>query len=152
MLGAASPLKGRPALFRRAGLCYTEVEKRSGNVLPAFCGFYGACGAAIGVGLFMSVYTNTTPLTKEYWGACNMATALALQKMGEIGGPRCCKRNTFLALNSAADSIHHVIGIDIEQNGKVECDFSRHNAECLKDICPFFKNNKKYMLMINAKV
>ena len=31
MLGAASPLKGRPALFRRVGLCYTEVEKSSGG-------------------------------------------------------------------------------------------------------------------------
>ena len=65
----------------------SEAEKRAKNVLPAFCGFYGACGAAIGVGIFMSIYTGTTPLTKDTWKLCNMSTADALKEMAKIGGP-----------------------------------------------------------------
>ena len=75
-----------------------EVRRRARNVLPAFCGLYGACGAAVGCGIFMSVYTGTTPLSKDTWSLCNYATAGALSEMAKLGGPRCCKRNTFAAL------------------------------------------------------
>ena len=74
------------------------MRRRARNVLPAFCGLYGACGAAVGCGIFMSVYTGTTPLSKDTWSLCNYATAGALSEMAKLGGPRCCKRNTFAAL------------------------------------------------------
>lgn len=114
-----------------------ETESRAKNVLPAF---YGACGAAIGVGIFMSVYTGTTPLAKETWGICNMSTAEALKEMAEIGGLRCCKRNTFLALKSSVESIRKYLGIDIVCDDAIECSFSKFNAECLKEDCPFYKD------------
>jgi len=116
-----------------------ETEKRAKNVLPAFCGLYGACGAAIGVGIFMSVYTGTTPLSKDTWGMCNMSTVEALKRMAEIGGPRCCKRNTFLALQSGSESVRKYLGIDIASDDAIECGFSKFNAECLKEDCPFYK-------------
>ena len=30
--------------------------------------FYGNCGAAVGTGIFISIITEATPLTKENWG------------------------------------------------------------------------------------
>ena len=38
-----------------------EVRRRAHNVLPAFCGLYGACGAAVASGSFMADYTGTAP-------------------------------------------------------------------------------------------
>lgn len=116
-----------------------EAKKRAKNVLPAFCGLYGACGAAVGVGIFFSIFTETTPLTKETWGKCNMATALALTKMAEVGGPRCCKRNTFIALLRGSEFIRDNLGIDLGTDEKVECSFSRFNKECLEQNCLFYK-------------
>ena len=118
----------------------TEAEKRAKNVLPAYCGFYGACGAAIGVGIFLSVYTGTTPLVKETWGLCNMGTADSLAKMAEVGGPRCCKRNTFIALVRGTEYVREKLGLDLGCNDSVECGFSKFNNECLKDDCPFYKD------------
>jgi hypothetical protein len=38
------------------------AEERAKNVLGGFCGFYGTCGAAVGTGIFFSIYTNTSPV------------------------------------------------------------------------------------------
>ena len=45
----------------------------------------------------MSILTETTPYSESSWGITNMITAKSLMRMAEIGGPRCCKRNSFIA-------------------------------------------------------
>lgn len=120
-----------------------EAAKRAKNVLPAFCGFYGACGAAVGCGIFMSVYTETTPLTKETWGLCNHATAGALEKMAEMGGPRCCKRNTFAALEYMKKYLAEKLSLDLGLPDEVKCAYSKFNNECLKENCPYYNDKKE---------
>jgi hypothetical protein len=44
-----------------------EARRRSSNVLGGFCGFYGDCGAAVGTGIFMSLITESTPLSVAEW-------------------------------------------------------------------------------------
>lgn len=118
------------------------IKKRAKKILPAFCGLYGSCGAAIGVGLFFSVITKTTPLSKETWSLCNSATAESLKKMADIGGPRCCKRNTFLAIKHGTQIVLDEFGCDLFCPEETECSFSQYNLECLKEDCPFYKENK----------
>lgn len=115
-----------------------EVRKRAHNVLPAFCGLYGACGAAVGCGIFMSVYTGTTPLSKESWSLCNYATAGALAEMAKLGGPRCCKRSTFSALLFMKKYTAQHLGASIGVPDEIVCRYSRFNTECLKEGCPFY--------------
>lgn len=115
------------------------IKKRAQSVLPAYCGTHGACGAAVGVGIFFSVITGTTPLSKETWSLCNRATAEALKEMADIGGPRCCKRNSFVALKYAARTVRQEFGSDLSCPEETECTFSKYNLECLKDDCPFYK-------------
>lgn len=40
-----------------------KALERAGKVPGGWCGFYGDCGAAVGVGISVSVLTNATPLT-----------------------------------------------------------------------------------------
>ena len=112
-----------------------KARKRSEKILGGFCGTHGVCGAAVGTGIFMSVIKNANPLSKKEWNQSNMITAKSLHVIAEHGGPRCCKRNTFLAINEAIDFL------DIEglhSNKNIKCEFSRFNKECLKEKCPFF--------------
>ena len=44
-----------------------DARKRAVNVLGGFCGFYGACGAAVGTGIFISVITEANPLSRDEW-------------------------------------------------------------------------------------
>lgn len=117
------------------------VKKRSLDVLPAFCGTHGTCGAAIGVGIFFSVITKTTPLSKETWSLCNMATSESLKEMAEVGGPRCCKRNAFIAIRYATKTVSDAFGYDLSCREEIECSFSKYNLECLEEDCPFYKEN-----------
>jgi hypothetical protein len=118
------------------------IKKRSHSVLPAYCGSHGACGAAVGVGIFFSVITKTTPLSKKTWSLCNSATAGSLKEMADIGGPRCCKRNSFVAIRYAAKKIQEEFGCDLSCPEETECSFSKYNLECLKKDCPFYKENE----------
>ncbi|MDY6820865.1 MAG: DUF5714 domain-containing protein [Deferribacterota bacterium] len=115
-----------------------EAKRRAKNVLGGFCGFYGSCGAAIGAGIFMSIITNSTPLSKEGWSLSNKITALCLNSIAEAGGPRCCKRNTFIALIEAINFINKNLNVSMNYN-KMVCNFTSLNKECLKINCPFYK-------------
>ena len=69
-----------------------NARERSKNVLPGFCGFYGACGAGIGTGIFLSIILNSTPLSVNEWSLCGQMTATSLTSIASDNGPRCCKR------------------------------------------------------------
>ena len=117
------------------------IKKRAQSVLPAYCGTHGTCGAAVGVGIFFSVITKTTPLSKETWSLCNRATAEALKEMADIGGPRCCKRNSFAALKYAAQTVQQEFGFSLSCPEETECTFSKYNLECIEKDCPFYKED-----------
>lgn len=116
----------------------TEADKRSKKVLGGFCGNYGSCGAGVGVGIFLSVYTKTTPLSDVTWQWVNEATGRSLMKIASMEGPRCCKRNTFLAFDEAVEIIKERLGLELERPAEVTCHYFRNNKECKKEKCPFY--------------
>ena len=103
------------------------------------CGLLGDCGAAVGAGIFISIITGATPLSREEWRMANLMTARALESIALHGGPRCCKRNTFLALKEAIRFLSKEIGIRLPEPGDIYCRYSEQNRECLKESCPFFR-------------
>lgn len=117
------------------------AKMRAKDIKGGFCGFYGNCGAAVGTGIYVSIITGATPLTRESWGLANLMTGTALLKMAETGGPRCCKRNLFTAIKEAAkftDEHFNLKLYDYEDYGPI-CSFRTNNRECLKAKCPYFK-------------
>ena len=75
-----------------------EMMNRGKSVPGGACGFWGACGAGISAGMFVSIISKSTPLTAEPFGLSNLMTAKALEQIGTVGGPRCCKRDSYLSL------------------------------------------------------
>lgn len=115
-----------------------EARRRSQSVLGGFCGFQGACGAGIGAGIFASIVLGATPLSKSEWRLANEMTSRSLAKIARAGGPRCCKRDTFIALKEAAKLANRKMGTKMHVPLKITCTFSRMNEECLGKKCPFF--------------
>ena len=64
-----------------------EMMNRGKSVPGGACGFWGACGAGISSGMFISIILKSTPLTEEPFALSNQMTSTALGKIGEIGGP-----------------------------------------------------------------
>lgn len=69
-------------------------------------------------------------------------TASALGAIGEIGGPRCCKRDSYLSILQAVDFVRENLGIHMEQP-KICCSYRSQNNQCIGKRCPFCKKKKK---------
>ena len=113
-----------------------EMQSRGKQVPGGACGFWGACGAGISAGMFVSIITGSTPLANEAWGLSNQMTSSALGAIGEVGGPRCCKRDSYLAITRAVAFIKEHFGIEMELD-KIKCIHSAQNNQCIKERCPF---------------
>ncbi len=100
------------------------------------CGFWGACGAGVSAGMFVSIVTGSTPLAKDEWGLSNKMTSSALGAIGEVGGPRCCKRDSYISIIKAVEFSKEHLGVEMEL-GEVKCVHSTQNNQCIKERCPF---------------
>ena len=113
-----------------------EMYRRGKAVPGGACGFWGACGAGVSAGQFLSIATGATPLASESWGLSNRMTAKALESIGSIGGPRCCKRDSYLAVLAAIDFAAEHLNVNMEKTLPV-CTRSGQNNQCIGMRCPF---------------
>lgn len=119
-----------------------EIYARGKQIPGGSCGFWGACGAGISAGQFAAIVTGSTPLAVESWGLSNRLTATALESIGQIGGPRCCKRDSYLAILAAVDFAQKHFGVEMTRNVPV-CTHAAQNNQCIGNRCPFSQENNK---------
>ena len=113
-----------------------EMQSRGKKVPGGACGFWGACGAGVSTGMFVSIITGSTPLGNEAWGLSNQMTAKGLEAIGKIGGPRCCKRDSYLAITEAVKFVKIHLGTEMEIC-EIKCIHSELNNQCIGERCPF---------------
>lgn len=119
-----------------------EMMNRGKKVPGGTCGFWGACGAGISSGIFISIITKSTPLAQEPFALANHMTAKSLGVIGDIGGPRCCKRDSYLSILSAIDFVKEHLGVEMEKP-EVVCSRSSQNNQCIGKRCPFSRINHR---------
>ena len=117
-----------------------EMMNRGKSVPGGPWGFWGACGAGISSGMFVSIISKSTPLTQESFGLSHQMTASSLGKIGQIGGPRCCNRNSYLSILSAIDFVADHFNVKMEKP-EIICSRSAQNNQCIGKRCPFSKVN-----------
>ena len=113
-----------------------QARNRAAQVPGGACGYMGSCGAAIGAGIFMSLVQDTSPLSKESWSQVNETTGKCLLRIAAHGGPRCCKRNIFLAISQ----VLNILGMPVSRS--ITCTFSARNKQCLTRECPYFQEHR----------
>ena len=116
-----------------------EMKARGSEYPGGACGLWGCCGAAVSTGMFMSITTKATPLTGRSWKLSNLMTSRALKSIAQLGGPRCCKRDSFTAAIAAVELVKEELGVEMELPEKITCDFSNENEQCLKKHCPYHR-------------
>lgn len=115
-----------------------KIARERAKMVPGgSCGFCGNCGAAVGTGIFMSIVLNSSPLAKEEWRLSNLMTAEALFEVARMGGPRCCKRDTWLAIKAAIRFVKEHLNVTLESSD-IHCSFFGKNKECLQTDCAFY--------------
>ena len=117
----------------------TALEKlvAEGLRMPgAACGLWGVCGAVTSIGAALAIIDGTGPLSGEDWGSHMEYTSAALARLAKTGGPRCCKRDAFAAMEQAVGYIRERYGVTLELSA-IRCDFSPRNAQCIGARCPY---------------
>lgn len=112
-----------------------EAIRRGKDVVGGTCGSHGACGAGIGVGIAYSVINGVTPYSVEARGAANRMVSLALLEISNYGGPRCCKRDSMIAIETAA---RHFGGFEEVSYDSYRCRQFMNNKGCIHEQCPYF--------------
>lgn len=115
-----------------------QAEERARKLLPGFCGWWGACGSAVGCGVFASVWLGASPKKEAHWATPNKFTARCLSQVASVDGPRCCKRTSFLALGEALVAAKELMNLDLGGPIRPECSWSAYNRECRQSGCPFY--------------
>jgi hypothetical protein len=130
--------KGHPEKMAEKEKLIWEARIRASKIPSGYCGYYGTCGAAMGTGIFISLISGATPTSIQEWKLCNTMTAKSLMSIACAGGPRCCKRDSYLAITDAVEFISENLGMVIEIKQEIQCGFSQNNFECLKFGCQFY--------------
>ncbi len=116
-----------------------EKLMKEGLRMPgATCGLWGVCGSVTSIGAALAIIDGTGPLTADSsWGNHMRFTSNALEIMSHIGGPRCCKRDAFIALSEAVKFINDNYNVNIPIT-KIQCGYSKKNEQCIRERCPYY--------------
>lgn len=119
-----------------------EALRRGEDIKGGSCGFNGACGAGVGSGIAVSIIESATPMSGRPRGDANTATAYALLEIGKYGGPRCCKRDAVLSMESFIQNTSY---FDNVPKSIYVCKQYKQNKDCIGIKCPYFPKKKIMM-------
>jgi len=120
-----------------SGAAVDNAIDRATKVPGGWCGLYGDCGAAVGLGIAVSVITGATPLTGPPRTLAMGATSFALSRMLD-NEARCCKRASRTAVKAAVKYLRERLNISLAYAGSPRCAFVPRNAECPREKCAFY--------------
>ncbi len=118
---------------------------RGADIPGGVCGFWGACGAAIGAGIAVSTILAATPLTPSPRQTAQAFSAKILSVISKYRGGRCCQRETWLALSEIARLSEEMLSVPMVAQGSLRCSQYLKNKECIRKQCPLWENRVKIL-------
>ena len=113
-----------------------EAIRRASKIPGGWCGFYGSCGAGMGSGIAISIFTGANPSTDIPRSLANEMTSRSLKKIAD-NLEHCCKRSVRLAICETLEFLKEKFDIKLEYSYQ-KCEFSELNDKCEKNKCPIY--------------
>jgi hypothetical protein len=115
-----------------------------GVTLPGgTCGYWGACAAALGMGIAYSAILGATPLTRRERAAAQAIVARILSRLSELDAPRCCRRESLIALQTGAECSGQFLPRTVRSSARGACRQPWLNAECIGAACPYSAEHER---------
>ncbi|MDD3815085.1 MAG: DUF5714 domain-containing protein, partial [Desulfocapsaceae bacterium] len=132
------------ACYRNCGGAISSKEiltaiSRGADVPGGVCGFWGACGAAIGIGIGIATIFSATPLTPGPRQLAQEFSGRILMALASRKGGRCCQRETYIALTETARLSAEMLSVSLQAQAELHCDQYLHNKECIRKQCPLWE-------------
>jgi MoaA/NifB/PqqE/SkfB family radical SAM enzyme/SAM-dependent methyltransferase len=124
---------------RFGGLPQARIDAavdRATSLPGGTCAYWGACSAALGIGIAYATILQATPLSRDARGTVQTVVSKLLAELGRFPAPRCCRRETYLALKLACDLSAEYLPHALEAGPPPACDQTKINRECLGTECP----------------
>jgi hypothetical protein len=134
------------ASLRNNGYPFTDEDveealKRGSLVPAAACGFLGACGAAVGLGVAVSVITKATPYHDKERSLALKYSAEAITLVARHGGPHCCRLASYVVILHAVRVFEKEFGYKLPTPSPKEligrCTLWEENPVCHMERCMF---------------
>ena len=114
--------------------------ERAIKIPGGWCGFNGTCGAAVGIGTAFAVIQDSTPMSDRERSISNRVTALALNKIADLGGPRCCISSVRAAIEAGCEMLGELdASFAKSECWDKDCGYPNENSDCRKEKCPYYK-------------
>jgi len=113
-----------------------EAIRRASKIPGGWCGFYGSCGAGMGSGITISIFTNANPGKISERSLANQMTSICLTKISD-NLEHCCKRSVKISICETLDFLEEYFDIKMNYHPK-SCHFSNYNEKCEKENCLFY--------------
>ncbi|WP_282756101.1 DUF5714 domain-containing protein [Desulfuromonas thiophila] len=110
--------------------------QRGSQVMGGSCAFNGVCGAAVGVGIALSLLLEATPLTAVPRQQAQQLVQQVLAELAAFRAARCCQRDCVVALCKAAELSAAVLPQPLRTGALEVCRQQARNPECLGAGCP----------------
>ena len=116
-----------------------ETAIRRGQAVPGgACGFMGVCGAAVGVGIAFSLLLGATPVTPARRRRVQAAVQAVLGELTVQDAARCCQRECWLALRTAATLSRDLLPVPLAASAPLTCRQGGRREDCLQSSCPLW--------------
>ncbi len=136
------------AAYRNAGGPLTDRQIMDGidrgMLIPGgSCAFLGACGAASGVGTGFAAILDANPLKPGPRQVVMEVVAEVLRRFARFEAARCCQRECYLALRTAAEYSGAHLDIPLQADEPLVCTQFANNHECIEALCPLHPAARK---------
>jgi hypothetical protein len=101
------------------------------------CAYWGGCSAALGMGVAYSAILHASPLRARGRSAAQAIVARILQRLSDLKAPRCCRRESVIALQVGAECSAQLLPRPVATDGRPLCTQASLNRECIGKACPF---------------
>jgi hypothetical protein len=90
------------------------------------------------VGIAFSVILEANPLAPAGRRTAQEATSAVLAEIAKLEAARCCQRECFVALETAAELSTTMLPVALQAADTIACEQVELNDECLGPACPLY--------------
>jgi|GEM_PF-57978 len=110
--------------------------ERSAKLPGGTCAYWGACAAALGIGISFASIIRATPLSHDERGIVQTVVSKILAHLGKFATPRCCRRESYLSIQMGCELSRRYLPHPLDCDPPPPCDQMALNRECLGIACP----------------
>lgn len=143
MLTAYRNIEGAADRDDRLRADFEKMAKRASCVPGAACANWGVCGAAAAVGMAYSIINENAPLKADGWSDGQLIVAHLLQQIAEAGSPRCCKRDSRIAVRQGTALLNERFGCALQVSEQLPvCASMDANTVCIGSACLYHPDHR----------